>query len=284
MSASSASSAVASRIALRRVLPAALRTMLLHVLPAAFIAALSALVTAPAAAQAAPLAQGTTVAPVDWLWSASVGADTDYRFRGVSLSDGKPSLRLALDVDHASGAYGGVAVTRIEPTHDDRYELLRWQLGYARRLESGASIDVGIAQSHFTGDARYDYLELQAGYATADWSLRANVAPDYFGRGVRTLYLEAQAQRPFGERWRAYAHAGALLSSASSASSASEGWRDAADDAARRSRYDLRLGVAWTLRGLDLQLAWAGATRGGPYPATYDGRRATWLASATWSF
>jgi len=223
----------------------------------------------PAAAQAA------NVAPADWLWSASVGADTDYRFRGVSLSDGKPSLRLAVDVDHGSGAYGGVAVTRIEPTHDDRYELLRWQLGYARRLDSGASIDVGIAQSHFTGDARYDYLELQAGYATADWSMRASVAPDYFGRGVRTLYVEAQVQRPFGERWRAYAHAGALLS---------DGARDAADDAAGRSRYDLRLGVAWALRDLDLQLAWVGATRGGPYPATYEGRRANWVASATWSF
>lgn len=223
----------------------------------------------PAAAQAA------RAAPLDWLWSASVGADTDYRFRGVSLSDGKPSLRVAFDVDHASGAYGGLAVTRIEPTRDDRYELVRWQLGYARRLDGGASVDVGASQSHFTGDARYDYLELQAGYASADWSLRASYAPDYFGRGVRTLYLEGQAQRAFGERWRAYAHAGLLLADRAA---------DATGDAARRSRVDLRAGVAWSLRDLDLQLAWVGATRGGPYPAAYESRRAAWVASATWSF
>ena len=46
----------------------------------------------------------------------------------------------------------------------------------------------------------------------------------------------------------------------------------------------MRLGAGWVMRGLDLQLAWVAARRGGPYPAVYDRPRSAWVAGASFSF
>src|ERR1700744_2254020 len=40
---------------------------------------------------------------------AAATLETQYRLRGVALSNGQPDLRLALSYDHSSGAYGGVS-------------------------------------------------------------------------------------------------------------------------------------------------------------------------------
>ena len=36
---------------------------------------------------------------------------TDYLYRGVSLSDGRPAASLTLSYDHPSGAYGGLTAS-----------------------------------------------------------------------------------------------------------------------------------------------------------------------------
>ena len=43
---------------------------------------------------------------------ASVALDSDYRFRGVSLSGSHPSESLALDYDSADGTYAGASLSR----------------------------------------------------------------------------------------------------------------------------------------------------------------------------
>jgi len=40
-------------------------------------------------------------------FGASLGVESDARFRGISLSGGRPDLRLSLSYDHASGVYAG---------------------------------------------------------------------------------------------------------------------------------------------------------------------------------
>ena len=52
---------------------------------------------------------------------ASVAADSDYRFRGVSLSDSRPGLRLTLNYDAPAGWYAGASATRVELAQGDRY-------------------------------------------------------------------------------------------------------------------------------------------------------------------
>jgi uncharacterized protein (TIGR02001 family) len=205
---------------------------------------------------------------------ATLSVESDYRFRGVSLSDSKPAWRLTLNHDFVSGAYAGASATRVELARDDHYSQLVGYAGYVMRLSSGHSIEFGASVSHFTGDTRYDYLEAYAGLIAERWGLRVHYAPDYFGRGVRVAYVDANAQWPLTDYARLFGHAGALVPLG--------GRSFGADD--RRTRGDVRLGLGMTAGSLDVQLAWVGATRGGPYPAVYTGRRSTWQLSALLSF
>jgi uncharacterized protein (TIGR02001 family) len=203
---------------------------------------------------------------------ATLGVESDYRFRGVSLSDSKPAWRLTLNHDFVSGAYAGVSATRVELARDDRYSQLLGYAGYVTRAHDGRSLEFGASVSHFTGDASYDYVEAYAGVLAERWGLRLHYSPDYFGRGVRTVYADANAHWPLSPSWRLFAHAGALTPLGGR-------WSDD-----KRTRADLRLGIGMAARSLDVQLAWVDATRGGPYPAVYSGRRSTWQLSALLAF
>jgi uncharacterized protein (TIGR02001 family) len=205
---------------------------------------------------------------------ATVGVESDYRFRGVSLSDSKPAWRLTVNHDFASGAYAGASATRVELARGDRYSQLVGYAGYVTRPLDGRSLEFGASFSHFTGDASYDYLEAYAGLLAERWSLRIHYAPDYFGRGVQVAYADANAHWPLNDRVRLFGHAGALVPVA--------GRSFGADD--KRTRFDLRMGIGLNASAFDVQLAWVQASRGGPYPAVYGGRRSAWQLSALLSF
>lgn len=203
---------------------------------------------------------------------ATISVESDYRFRGVSLSDSKPAWRLTLNHDFVSGAYAGASATRVELARDDRYSQLVGYAGYVARQRDGYSVELGASFSHFTGDASYDYVDVYAGLLAQRWALRVHFAPDYFGRGVQAAYVDANAHWPLDERLRLFGHVGAL---------AALSGQTAGD---KRTRLDLRLGLGMSAGSLDVQLAWVDATRGGPYPAVYAGRRSTWQLSALLSF
>ena len=205
---------------------------------------------------------------------ATVSVDSDYRFRGVSLSDSKPAWRVTLNHDFASRAYAGVSATRVELARDDQYSQLAAYAGYVTPPLDGKALEFGASFSHFTGDSSYDYVEAYAGVLAEHWSLRLHYAPDYFGRGVQAAYVDAGAHWPLSEQLRVFGHAGALVPLA--------GRSFGPDD--RRTRLDLRLGIGMSVGSLDIQLAWVDATRGGPYPALYGGRRSTWQLGALLSF
>lgn len=50
---------------------------------------------------------------------AEIGAVTDYRFRGLSLSDRKPALQANLTISHGSGVYGNVFASTIDEYGQD---------------------------------------------------------------------------------------------------------------------------------------------------------------------
>ena len=205
---------------------------------------------------------------------ATVSVESDYRFRGVSLSDSKPAWRLTVNHDFMSGAYAGASATRVELARGDHYSQLVGYAGYVTRPVDGRSLEFGASFSHFTGDSSYDYLEAYAGLLAERWALRVHYAPDYFGRGVQVAYVDTSAHWPLNEKLRLFGHAGALVPIS--------GRSFGPDD--KRTRFDLRLGVGMSAGSLDVQLAWVEATRGGPYPAVYGGRRAAWQLSALLSF
>ena len=214
----------------------------------------------------------TSGASVQAQWSASLSADSDYRFRGVSLSESRPSLRVALNYDAPNRCYAGASATRVELARGDRYAQL---LGYTGCVvaTSARPIELGATFSHFTGDSSYDYAEVYVGVLAERWNARLHLAPDYFGRHVSTVYAELDSHLLLNESLRLFGHLGALARIGG----------PHGDDASR-TRIDVSVGAGLALGEFDLRIAGVAAGRGGPYPAVYEGRRAAWVASVSYAF
>lgn len=209
-------------------------------------------------------------------WSGSIGAESDYRFRGESLGGGRPTLRLGVNYDGASGWYGGASATQTQLEPGERYAQVLGYVGRVHRLGPAASVEIGATQSVFVADRRYDFAEAYAGLLFSSGSVRLAWSPDYFGRHVRTAYLDANAHLPLAGRARLLAHAGVLVPLSSAPSYA------LAD--ANRARADVRTGIGWSAGSLDLNLTWSGVTRGGPPPVSPPQRRHGWALGASWYF
>lgn len=124
-------------------------------------------------------------------WSGSVALVSDYRYRGVSLSDERPAAQAAATYDHASGAYAGLFLSSVRFAGDGARGLQTLaHAGYARRLGSSLAADAGITYSTFTRPRTADYAEYHVGVADTRWSARAFFAPRYFGGAYSAAYAE----------------------------------------------------------------------------------------------
>ena len=203
--------------------------------------------------------------------STTIGIESDYRYRGVSLSNSEPSPRLTLNYDAPDRWYAGASATRVAIAGSAR--STQW-LGYAGWVSSaveGHSFEIGIDGSHFAGVSGYDFAEAYVGLLANRWSARAYYAPNYYGRRVGAGYLELNAHAPVSGEIRVFAHLGALAPAG--------GGGDAG-----QARGDISIGAGYVSGGWDLHLAAVAATHSGPYPAVYAGRRAALVAGASFSF
>jgi uncharacterized protein (TIGR02001 family) len=203
----------------------------------------------------------------------SIVLESDYRFRGVSLSGEDPSAHLNLSYDHSSGWYAGASLAAVELEPGARQAALTAYAGYARRVGVQGTWEAGAILNRFSGAAGYDYGELFAGFIAERWSARAYLSPDYFGRGVRTAYAELNGALPLSADLRAFAHVGALA-------------RLGGDAAAGigPARYDARIGLGLRVAEFDLQLAWVDTSRSVPYVGSYQQQRSAVVLSASHNF
>lgn len=193
--------------------------------------------------------------------AGSVALVSDYRFRGVSVSDGTPALQLDADWTGAQGWYAGAFASsaRLPPRYA---QGAQWQgyAGYARRIDSRWNWEAGVTYTGFTRDHAYDYAEAYAGLISAPLSVRVHWSPHYFGYGPAVTYLEADGVRELSPHWRLLGHIGVLYRAGDFSTATS------------RCRYDARVGIGLRAGAFDLQLA---AVAGGGsayyafgYPAT----------------
>jgi uncharacterized protein (TIGR02001 family) len=136
---------------------------------------------------------------------------SDNRFRGVSLSDGKPAIQLSASYDHHSGIYAGLFGSSVEfDPGSGREAQMTGYAGYVRRLNGSLSADAGVAYSNFSGGENYNYLEWHAGLTSRALAARLYYAANYFGQDIHTLYGELNASHRLGDHWNLVAHAGVL--------------------------------------------------------------------------
>jgi uncharacterized protein (TIGR02001 family) len=217
------------------------------------------------------------VVPVRAQMTASATLASDYRFRGVSLSDDRPSAQLAVDYDWPeSGWYAGgmMASVRLDP--QDAAQLLAYG-GYAHRIGTDFSVEAGVRYTRFTGSESYAYAETYAGFAWRQLVGRVYYAPNYFSNGYPAWYAELNDSHALTARWYVFAHAGYLRRSG-----------DVAEFHADRFRSDFQVGTGFSLRPFNLQLSWntshgaSDAVVG--YPSATGAARNAWVLSISYAW
>ena len=187
--------------------------------------------------------------------AAGLSLTTDYRLRGVSLSDRRGALAASLSDDLANGVYfGGSAVIEDAPGSHLRVLGDFEYLGYARRLANGASWEVGVDNQHYSGygPQSFDlhYSDIYAGVSVRNFGARLSYSPNYNGLDHNVLYAEANAVMRPADGWRVAGHVGVFTPL--------NHWRGISP----RPRYDGRVDVIRSFGRTELSLGWAGVTPG----------------------
>jgi uncharacterized protein (TIGR02001 family) len=210
--------------------------------------------------------------------AVSATLTSDFRFRGISLSDRKPALSLNLAYDHPSGLYVGVSAIGAETAHSG-VQALGYQadVGYAIRTRSGVSWDVGVTNADFTEYFKYryriNYSEIYTGFAINNISAHVYYSPDYLGESTSTVYVELDGAIHPAPHLRLFGHVGMLTPLVVRAQSD-----------IRRPQYDLRAGVAAEFRSCELQLAWTTVGPDLDYPGDHAQVRDAFVVSVTYFF
>lgn len=205
--------------------------------------------------------------------SGSVAVASDYRFRGVSLSDERPVAQADLAIDRSNGWFAGLLASNVRFNGE---AALRGQAttyaGHAWRLGNGRSFDASASFTAFPGVEEYRYAELHAGFSTTDFEARLSFAPNYFGQSLRTTYAEINGSLPLIEGLRLVWHAGALQIASGTIAS-------------RRNLPDARAGVEFAHGAMRLQIARVESSHSAAvYPVIARHGDGAWLGQISWTF
>ncbi len=145
--------------------------------------ATTAVASAAFAAFAATPALAQEESESDLTVTGSVGIVTDYRFRGVSLSDGSLAVQGGLNLNHSSGFYIGTWASSLEDTPTYGEVELDVFGGWKGDVASGLTVDVGLLYyaypSKDNGAGPSDYFEPYAKLSTTLGPVGATVGVAY---------------------------------------------------------------------------------------------------------
>jgi uncharacterized protein (TIGR02001 family) len=186
--------------------------------------------------------------------SAAVSIFSDDRFRGYTLSDGRPLGIIDLYYDDPSGFYGTLSGKLVASEREGLKPLgLILNAGYAKRLSSGLTIDAGVTHSSYSeysdrAPAR-SYTEAYAGLSAKFLTARIYASPDYLKGG--TVYGEVIATAEIAPKLSLSGHAGLLVP-----------LEDSRNGYRYRREFDWRIGIARQFGPVALQAAWTGVQPG----------------------
>ncbi len=210
--------------------------------------------------------------------AATATAQTDYQFRGYSVSQGRPVLGGALSYDHVSGVYATASIMAVI-VPDDGPDLLSVQggLGYAHRIARGPTLDIGIVHVDYSkrfGNGRAAaYSEVYAGLITKHVSGHVYYSPDYLRRGVKTVYGDLSGVISPLPKWRLTGHVGALTQTAGPRNRYVE-----------PTQYDVSIGAGRQIGALDVHLNWSTGGPGQDYYARRERAKSRLILGATYTF
>lgn len=151
-----------------------------------------------AAAALAPVLCAEPARAADW--SGEAGLVSDYRYRGLSLSDRKPAFQASLAVDTEAGFHGELWTSTIKGGGTGNIEVDA-SAGYTASLSETVTLDCSATYYAYPGDWSANALEfttaLEASQGPLTASLQASVAPAQDGvrdeRGKKATNVYALA-------------------------------------------------------------------------------------------
>lgn len=183
--------------------------------------------------------------------AATATIASDYRYRGVTLSDRKPAVQGGATWDAPGGAYAGLFASsvRLAAPAGANAQIVAFA-GYAARLDAAASVELGGDYAAFTAAADDNYGEIFVGATYAGISGRLSYSPRYFGQSSGGTYAELEASTTLAERVRLVGHAGVLRTRYETYYGLSS----------TQNVFDGRVGVAVDFEWFRAQLAWVGVS------------------------
>ena len=183
--------------------------------------------------------------------SGSLTVASDFRLRGISVTERRPAVTLSAAYDDRSGLYAGASVIAHDPEAVAARILGHTEyLGYAMRADDGVSWDVGVANVDLTlyADQKYplSYRQLYVGVGKDSLSARLSLSPNYPRHGLSSAYLDLNGVARPAEDWRVSGHVGVMRRLGGGPGDG------------RRERYDARVGVTRSFDDFEVQASWTG--------------------------
>lgn len=191
-------------------------------------------------------------------WSAEIGLVSDYRYRGLSLSDRKPALQASLALEHDSGLYAELWGSSLAKGSVSRAEVDA-TVGYAIDLTETLSADVSATYYLYPEAAEGNALEITG-------TIEAIRGPLTAGLGLSLAPPQRGTRDELGtKRLNAYAFAGveyALQSTPLTLRAAIGHERGPWDMAPQSGKWDWSAGAVAELRNVRVGLDVIGSNVG----------------------
>lgn len=152
------------------------------------------LLLAPLALAAAPASAQDTAPPPTFKVSGGATVISDYRFRGLTQTNGDPAIQGTINVNHKSGFYVGTWASSIDGGNDGSTPLLTGYggaevdlYGGFTKTFSGVGVDVGFLYYYYPGGRKGLNTDFAEPYASLSYTIgpvaaKAGVAYAYGGQ------------------------------------------------------------------------------------------------------
>jgi uncharacterized protein (TIGR02001 family) len=202
-------------------------------------ALLASVIGAAVAAPTAALAQQPEPPKSPWTATANVNLVSDYRFRGITQTWGKPAIQGGADISHENGLFAGTWASNVSGNEYPGGSL-EWDLygGYNLKLSDDVTVPLGAIYYYYPGanfdksacpsaafpgpacgpDVSPNNFELNAGITWKWLTFKASVAlTNYFGADSAlgftgdtkyTQYYDVSANYPIKDNLSLNAHVG----------------------------------------------------------------------------
>jgi uncharacterized protein (TIGR02001 family) len=139
--------------------------------------------------------------------SSTVTATNDYDFRGITQTDEDPALQASIDFATEGGWYVGAWASNVDFGNDANIELDVYT-GFTGKIGENMNWDAGIVYYSYPGESDINAPEV---YGSLAWKIlkgKISYSNDWGGSGKDSVYLDASANVPLGERFSLQAHVG----------------------------------------------------------------------------